>query len=223
MAASREPWIVSGAGVASPGRTSDATITSPDLMPTLLEAAGLDPMPAQHADGRSFAAVLRNSRSTAGGVLALPALFQSGRAPRVQRSRRPLEADPLVRREADRLELYDLVADPAEQNDLARREPEQADRLAAVLARWLDEIEAKVPVPNPITPPCVTAPHRFANTRRRCGRKGTHARRCGAAAGFRHEQRGCDDIPPQLRSGGHWSDLTVSDRYRVLSEKVLIP
>ena len=46
------------------------------------------------------------------------------------------------------VELYDLATDLGESNDLAAQQPEVAAELQERLARWLTEVDAKMPVRN---------------------------------------------------------------------------
>ena len=48
-----------------------------------------------------------------------------------------------------RVELYDLKKDAGEQEDLAGRMPETADRLRRRLRAWREEVDAQMPTPNP--------------------------------------------------------------------------
>jgi len=51
--------------------------------------------------------------------------------------------------EDDRVELYNLADDPAEQHDLADAKPGKAKELRAQLDAWRKETDANAPVPNP--------------------------------------------------------------------------
>jgi arylsulfatase A-like enzyme len=51
--------------------------------------------------------------------------------------------------EDDRRELYDLREDPSETHDQSAKNRAKADELAADLARWRQEVGAKLPTPNP--------------------------------------------------------------------------
>ncbi len=53
----------------------------------------------------------------------------------------------------DRYELYDLQKDPYEQNDLAERETARVNELKSDLEKWLKEVGAKMPRPNPAYKP----------------------------------------------------------------------
>jgi arylsulfatase A len=51
--------------------------------------------------------------------------------------------------EDQRVELFDLAADPSEQNDLAAQEPERARELRQRLHAWRESVGAAMPKPNP--------------------------------------------------------------------------
>jgi hypothetical protein len=51
--------------------------------------------------------------------------------------------------EDNRLELYDLGQDEAESDNRAGAEPERAARMQQILARWRQDVEAKIPAQNP--------------------------------------------------------------------------
>jgi len=145
----REPWIAHWPDRIKPGATTDAVVTSPDLFPTLLDAAGLAPMPDQHVDGKSFMpALLGDANFERGPVFwHYPHYSNQGDTPAcaVRDGRYKL----IQWFEDDRVELYDLVDDIGETNDLAASMPDVRDRLLATLAAWRDEVGAKIPDVNP--------------------------------------------------------------------------
>ena len=51
--------------------------------------------------------------------------------------------------ENNTVQLFNLKADPGEQRDLAKSEPEKARQLLAMLHSWRKEVNAKMPVANP--------------------------------------------------------------------------
>ena len=145
----REPLLVSGPGVAQPGTTCDVPVTTPDFYPTLLELAGLDPIPGQHCDGVSLVPLL-------GGATELdreaiywhyPHYGNQGGTPGC--SMRAGRHKLIEFFEDNRLELYDLEADPGENTNLAPDQPQLAKELHARLVAWREEVSAKLPVPNP--------------------------------------------------------------------------
>jgi arylsulfatase A-like enzyme len=148
----REPFIVRWPGVVAPGIRVGDPITSPDLYPTLLSVAGLEPRPEQHVDGVDVTPLLRGEI-----VERRPLYFhyphysnQGGRpASAIRNGRWKLTHHW----EKGVSQLYDLEADLGEEHDLAESEPDVARRLEADLLRWVDESPALVPPPNPVTEP----------------------------------------------------------------------
>ena len=51
--------------------------------------------------------------------------------------------------EDNRMELYDLVEDISEENDLAESMPDKVRELREKLDAWRDDVNALVPEPNP--------------------------------------------------------------------------
>jgi arylsulfatase A-like enzyme len=51
--------------------------------------------------------------------------------------------------EDNRIELYDLEKDPGEKHDLSQEELELAQDMKATLWQWRQDVEAKIPQPNP--------------------------------------------------------------------------
>lgn len=49
--------------------------------------------------------------------------------------------------EDDREELYNLVTDPSEQNDLAAAQPGRRHKLSVRLDQWLHKVDAQMPLP----------------------------------------------------------------------------
>lgn len=127
------PLVIAGADVV-PGRL-DALVSSLDLVPTILELAGL--APAAHVQGRSLVPAL-----TGGTVDGYEYLFSLGGYDTIGRAyydkvavrtdRWKLIRNPIL----DIFELYDLRADPGELRNLARDEPERREELAGILRRW---------------------------------------------------------------------------------------
>ena len=152
----RVPLLVVWPGKIAPGSTSDAIVQSTDFFPTLLELTQL-PQPAGiKFDGASFAAALR------GETLKRDTIFSH--FPHGGRSDidgfRP---GTWVRRGdwklirffadnedgSDKLELYNLRDDIGETKNLVAEKPGLASELNALIAGFLNDTEAVVPVLNP--------------------------------------------------------------------------
>lgn len=145
----REPLLVKWPGVTQPGSVCDVPVTSTDFYPTLLEMAGLDPMPEQHVDGVSMARLLRG-----GGTLEREAIFwhyphygNQGGTP--GSSVRCGDYKLIEFFEDGRTELYNLRRDVSEEHNLAEAEPDVTKRLKAMLAEWREQVEARIPGRNP--------------------------------------------------------------------------
>lgn len=147
----REPLLVRWPGVVDPGVRIDEPTTSPDLYPTLLEAAGLPAKPAQHVDGTSIVPALRGERFERGPVYwHYPHYSNQGGVPAAV----VRDGDwKLIRFfDGDRLELYNLRDDISETTDLSVSQPKVLARLRHLLDGWSEAVGALTPKPNPNPP-----------------------------------------------------------------------
>lgn len=146
----REPVIVRMPGVTTPGSSSGWLVTSTDYFPTILEAAGLPLLPAQHCDGVSFVAALKGSapeRSDRPLFWHYPHWGNQGGIP-----------GAAVRQGDWKLiewywgkepELFNLADDPGEQSNLAGSQPEKLRELKTLLDRFCTDTAAIMPAVNP--------------------------------------------------------------------------
>lgn len=146
----REPLIVSWPGHLPADALTDAVVTSPDFFPTLLALAGLPLQPTAHVDGRSFADILV-SPTTPPPERAIFWHYPhySNQRGRPHSAMRKGNWKLIEWLETGRLELYDLIADPGETQDLAQRKPDQAAALCAELHAWRTQVGARMPTANP--------------------------------------------------------------------------
>ena len=145
----REPLIVRWPGVIEPGSLCRVPVSSPDFYPTLLDMAGLDPLPEQHCDGVSLLPLLDG-----GDNLDREAIFwhyphygNQGGTP--GSSIRAGDHKLIEFFDDGHVELYNLREDVGEQMNLAAVEPRLAKGLREMLVRWRERVEAKIPQPNP--------------------------------------------------------------------------
>ena len=134
-AAVRIPLLIAGPGI--PAAEIDRQVRIVDLLPTLLARFDLAPPP--DAQGVDLLPLAR------GEGLRLPALSESW-FPRYHYGWSELTALQDGRYKyirAPRPELYDLVADPGERDNLVEREPERAASLAAALDRLEGELSTE--------------------------------------------------------------------------------
>jgi arylsulfatase len=137
----RVPLILRGPGTGAPGRVVRSPVELIDVLPTLLDLAGLPPAPG--AEGKSLRRLLEGDR--VGGARWAYAFAESGYAKDYQRSITterykliwvPDREDRRIMRGRD-LELYDLGADPGETRNLVDERPAVAILLQARLRRWI--------------------------------------------------------------------------------------
>ncbi len=145
----RVPLIIKWPGRIKPG-TSEQRVIGTDFYPTMLSAAGLPLRPKQHVDGMDLMPLL-----TRGAILSQrPLLFHF---PHYTHATGPFSSIiednwKLIRFYNDASGaylLYNLADDPEEQNNLAAKNPETLERLAAQLDRSLLEMQAEMPTQNP--------------------------------------------------------------------------
>ena len=138
------PFVLSFPFRLDPGIVVTARSENVDIWPTVLELLGLDPL--EDTDGHSLLAEISEVEGdTRPGSAADRAFAQLdrtwGQLKEEPRSMVAVTDGPwrLVYREAlpDRLELYDKVADPREQRNVAREQPGVAQRLADEAVRYL--------------------------------------------------------------------------------------
>jgi len=145
----REPLIIKWPGVTKPGARCDVPVTSTDFYPTLLEMAGLPLRPEQHVDGVSIVPLLRGGQSLPRQAIYwhYPHYANQGGSPGgVVRAG---DYKLIEFYEDNRVELYNLKDDLGEKNDLAARMPDKAKELRERLARWRQEVGARMPTPAP--------------------------------------------------------------------------
>jgi arylsulfatase A-like enzyme len=124
-------------------------VTSPDFYPTFLEAAGLPQRPAQHVDGVSLVPLLSgvDHLDREAVFWHYPHYSNQGDSPAAAAVSGNWKL--IQHFEDGKIELFDLEADPSEQNDLSRAEPARVARLLGLLQAWQTEIEALIPEVNP--------------------------------------------------------------------------
>lgn len=147
----RVPFIIRGPGV-KPGACSHVRTLGVDLLPTLVELAGIaTPLPPG-VEGGSLASVLRQSgngvvqRSREEYVVHFPHYDKDAIGPA---SAIYLGEFKLVHvYETGQDELFNLSKDPAERQDLSRDMPDTTKNLSERLSDYLLGIKAQMPKPN---------------------------------------------------------------------------
>jgi arylsulfatase A-like enzyme len=145
----REPYLVRWPGRVAPGSVCHTPITSPDLYPTLLEAAGLPLRPEQHVDGVSFLPVLGGAADFDRGPIFWHYPHYGNQGGEPGSAIREGDWKLIEFFEDSRLELYNLREDVSECHNLAAEQPELVAGLHAKLCAWRERANAKIPQPNP--------------------------------------------------------------------------
>jgi len=147
----REPLIVRWPGRIEAGSTCRTPVTSPDFFPTFLAAAGAEPEPSHHCDGRDILPLLTGGEAADLDERAIfwhyPHYGNQGGTP--GSSVRQNDWKLIEFFEDGRLELYNLRDDASEDRNVADAFPEITARLHRQLIAWREEIEAQIPQPNP--------------------------------------------------------------------------
>lgn len=130
------PLIISWPGTLPAGKRIPGLVQNLDVAQTLLDAAGIPQR--EHMEGLSLFPVLSGVRDGNYDTVYLSeATWEVKRGLRTDRWKfiRAIEPDPHGR---PMVELYDLHADPGEQNNLAESEPAVVKELSDRLDAWLD-------------------------------------------------------------------------------------
>ncbi|MEO2049540.1 MAG: arylsulfatase [Pirellulales bacterium] len=136
------------------GTTSDKVTAHIDLMPTILEACGVELPTGLKLDGRSFLPLLEDKTANwPERYLATQwhrgdqptryhhFMIRGARWKLLENSNFQLEH----RTDPPKLELYDLLADPGETDNRVDEQPEIVARLKRAYDRWFDEVSATRP------------------------------------------------------------------------------
>ncbi len=145
----REPLIVRVPGLTRAGAVCSVPVTSTDFYPTLLDLAGLPLRPRQHRDGVSLMPLLHGESKLQHRALFwhFPHYHTSGWTPgaAVRLGKWKL----IEFYELGKVELYDLLDDPGERQDLAKTFPRIVEKMRTLLRDWQRDVGAKMPQPNP--------------------------------------------------------------------------
>lgn len=131
----RTPMIVSWPAQLAGGTTCNVPVSSLDLLPTALAAAGITAAPERPFDGRNLLPALKGQAARVRETFFWSEGGASGEWA-VRSGDWKLVASP------QRKELFDLAADPGEKTDLAAQQPDRVRALTALYDAWLDEMAA---------------------------------------------------------------------------------
>jgi len=140
----RVPWIVKWPGVTKAGSVSDESISSVDVLPTLLEMAGASGLSPRSCDGQSMVAAMK------GGRMRREAIFwhyphYSNQGGKPGGAVRAGDWKLIEWYEDGKVELYNLREDVGETRDLSAQLPEKAAELKKMLGDWRKGVDAQMP------------------------------------------------------------------------------
>ena len=157
----RTPLLVRWPGKAPAGTINDTTVfTAVDLLPTLCAAAGIT-LPAEYpGDGENLLGAwqgepIRRTRPLFWHVHAGAKNNRSERWPSY--AMRDGDWKLYVSGDGSRAELYDLVTDRSESEDVCKQHPEIVSRMTAAITAWKATLPTK---PNPACVAPAMPPHR---------------------------------------------------------------
>ncbi|KPL15701.1 MAG: hypothetical protein AMS26_06900 [Bacteroides sp. SM23_62] len=147
----RVPLLFSMPGLVPDNKICDVPVTSTDLFPTLLDAAGISSNQCKQVEGESLWPLI-----TRRGNIQERALYWHFPHHRdIEKSMSAAIRDgdwKLIREfEGEELSLYNLEDDIGETRNLAGKYPKKVNLLFAKLGKWLRQTNARMPQPNTIT------------------------------------------------------------------------
>lgn len=131
----RVPGIAWWPGRIRAGATSDQLAISLDLMPTMLDLAGVRPPAGRQLDGRSLAPLLIEQKPPGDRKL-----FWGHRGGFAMRDGGWKLIVPANKRRARAPRLFNLAQDPAEKKDLAGEQPKRVKRMLAAIEAWRQDV-----------------------------------------------------------------------------------
>lgn len=145
----RVPLIVRWPGHVKPKSLSDELVSHMDLYPTILEAAQVEPDKGRPLDGESLLPILKGNGGKKQDALFFhyPNYAWHGKN---KLGSAVIEGDYKLYHwyNDDSIELYNLRKDAGEKTELSADHPELSSRLKEKLQRWLEEVDANMPVKN---------------------------------------------------------------------------
>ncbi len=145
----REPLLIRWTGKIPQGSTTDVPVSSIDFYPTFLEAAGSKLPKGQQMDGKSLWPLLMQGKAIERDALFWHYPAETGQwENRMASAVRKGDYKLLEFYEDNRIELYNLKADPGENKNLVKSMPEKAKELQVLIDDWKERVHAEPPVIN---------------------------------------------------------------------------
>ncbi|MHC4585019.1 MAG: sulfatase [Planctomycetota bacterium] len=143
----REPLIVRWPKIVKPGALCNKPTSNIDFYPTFLQLAGSNADRSHHLDGVSILPLLKNPKAELGRdtfywhyPLEKPHFLGGHSAGAIRKGNFKL----IEFFDTGKVELYNLANDISEQHNLAANLPDKATELQKLLAKWRNEVGAKI-------------------------------------------------------------------------------
>lgn len=185
----RVPLIVRGPGVKAGGFCHER-VAGWDMFPTFCDLAGVESPLPDHLAGGSIVSLLASGngkveRMRQELVFHYPHYGQRG-GRKVPQSAIYLGDYKLMKfYETNELKLFNIRQDVAEQNDLAKAMPEKVEMMHRRMEKYLKDVDAGMPEPNPDYDPEAALVGRRGRRRTGAGRTGERSGRTGGRRGRR--------------------------------------
>ncbi len=144
-----EPLILKWTNQIKAGSVSKSVVTSTDLYPTLLDLAGIGQLPQQHMDGVSLKPILLGKLQNDRPVFWHTPHYSGGLGGTPSGAIRMGDYKLIEFYEDMHIELYNIVNDVGEMNNLAQEQPSKVMELKKILHQWRKDMNALMPYPNP--------------------------------------------------------------------------
>ena len=145
----RVPLIVKWPGAGKAGTVCEEPVISTDMLPTLLEMAGLEDVASGGRDGVSFASAVKGEAFERGAIYWHFPHYSNHGMQSPGGAIREGDWKLLEYFENGTVQLFNLREDIGEQNDLAGKMPKKVAELKQKLASWRTSVSASMMPPNP--------------------------------------------------------------------------
>lgn len=146
----RVPLIVRWPNQIKQASVETTRVTSADLYPTFLDAAGVPLMPEQHRDGQSLIPLMTTStRLPERDIVVHFPHYTHATGPFASLIYKDWKLIRFYNNAAGEFELFNLKVDPYEQTNLASAEPAKLSELRQRLTNWQKSANANPPRANP--------------------------------------------------------------------------
>lgn len=155
----RVPLIMYWKGKIIAGTTSDLPVTTADLFPTIAKAINENYRKEKSIDGENILQLLRKPQKTSNRKLFWHYPHYSNQGGKPGAAIREGNYKLIYNYEDESVELYDMVNDIAEKNNIASVNQKTANQLRKKLQKWQRETNALTPYKNPgYNPSVVVSP-----------------------------------------------------------------